>query len=111
MSQLPKINFPYLKGIITSIEKSVYKTNNALAMLANVEYDDGYKEQVAISVNLAEESPNLPDGQFYAKNYSEGYPIFSTLIAAGWIETTGKETQSGYVTLPVCQLTDKAVIR
>ncbi len=62
----------------------------------------------AISVNVPEEAHNLKEGEFFAKAYSEGLPLFNHLTSQGLIEPVGWGVGQGHVTLPVMRFTDKA---
>jgi len=104
-----------LKLIITK-----YADGN-MAVLAECVIDDtddpmnGQPETNSLSVNLTDlQSPgllscDLPKGDFYAKNYSENEWLFNALLKEGWIELTGIITRSGFVELPACKITEKAI--
>lgn len=91
---------------LKAIRKTMYTEGN-LAVQADVLWeDDNHPETITFSVNVP--TVRLGEGEFLAKNYSEGEPLYSALIGAGLIEPTGQEVPSGWVVLPVCRLTEKA---
>lgn len=109
------MNIPFrlhtLRGEITGLTKREYPSNGSLAIVASLRFDDGEFEQDAISVNLDHDingyaSRNLREGEFFGEvNNRKAY--IDALVAAGVIEMTGQKAQSGFVTYPVCRLTDK----
>ena len=68
------------------------------------------EECLVLSINIDIESLALREGEFFAKNHSEGKPLYDALLAAGWIEETGLTTKPGFVEIPAVKLTDKAII-
>lgn len=110
----PIVQFDDQKAEIQQLKVLHYQSNNAMAVIAVMFWDDGMRENVKVSINLNHDqhvkSHELPEGSFVAKSYFEGYPVFSALIEAGWIEETGRTVQTGYVDAPVCRITDKAQI-
>ena len=107
----PTTNFG---GTVLGLKLDTYRSNGALAVAALMEYDDGERENVVVSVNLAHgqstESDQLLGGEFAVKNYSEGTAVYNALLVAGWIIPTGKTIETGHVNVPVCRLSDKAIV-
>ena len=101
---------------IIGLRTTNYRSNGALAVVALVDYgieEEGF-EEVPVSVNLDHvnagqtmKSRNLAEGEFFAKNYSEGERLYSALVSGGWIEPTGATARTGFVTVPACRLTDE----
>ena len=106
-------------GRFLGLETRPYSSNDALAVLVVIEYPGdedgpGEVESFPISINLdyAEnpvKSKDLPKGQFFAKDYSEGTKIFNALVNEGLIEVVPDSSRvaTGYVTVPICRLTEK----
>ena len=94
---------------VISLRKTEYSDGN-LAVVANLIWDDCNAEKVRVSVNLPDQTNVLGDGEFYAKNWSEGERMFNVLISAGWIVDTGRGGQSGFVRPPVCKIGSDAVM-
>lgn len=56
--------------------------------------NDGEPFGVA-TVNMPND--HLNDGEVFIKDWSENEPLIKAMLAAGWIELTGRNVQSGYV--------------
>jgi len=70
-----------------------YRDNNALA----VELVETTGEPYAmISVNVPE-SAQLPEDEFFLKDWSENEPVAKALVEKGVIIPTGKRTSSGFI--------------
>ena len=95
---------------VHSLTLSKYMNNDAMAVVAQVEYADGLKENLAISVNVNGVSEHLDEGLFAAKNYSEREEMYRELVEAKWIVPTGEVVPSGYVAAPICRVGDAAVV-
>lgn len=101
---------------LKNIELSRYG-NNALAVVANMDWGDGYTEPSKLSINLAEgpsagqvvTSDMLAEDCFHCPNYSEHSAIFDAFLKAELIEVVAGPHPSGYVMIPVCRLTDKGL--
>jgi len=63
----------------------------------------GTNEPIAVAtVNL----PNIPmkDNEIAIKDYSENETMLDVLISAGVVSKPIREVQTGYVTIPICEL-------
>lgn len=105
---------------IVGLRKDAYTSNNALAVMARIRYDDdgftdGFTEEVPISVNLDHDenlhaSNSLNPGEFYCKSWEEGAEIYDALVKAEWLIPTGTATRTGHVRAPICKIGSKAVV-
>ena len=114
MSKPLQVTFLGLSAIVHNFSLSLYRNNNAPAVIADIEYDDGERESLPVSVNI----PNASDrfaGQeapkFAAKNYSEREELYAELVKGGWLKPTGETIPSGYVDIPVCTLGENVIIK
>ena len=105
----PKISYDDESAEVVNLHKAEYYDGN-LAIVAELVWNDGNKEKTKVSVNLPDQAHFLAEGQFFAKNYSEGERVFNALIASGWIVSTGHVGSSGYARPPVCVIGPNAVI-
>ena len=65
--------------------------------------DDKDGDTVAIaSVNI----PDLQPDEVGIKNYSENEGVYDVLLNAGIITPSHREVQQGWITIPVCKLTN-----
>jgi len=105
-----EINIFNGKADLQSINYSRY-ANGALAVVANVDFGEGYAEPMKMSVNLADDQPITSDqlavGEFHCPAYSEHEATFKALLEADLIEVVGGPHPSGYVMIDVCKLTAK----
>lgn len=69
--------------------------------------EDDYPDEQTLSINIPSEAGILEEDEFFVKNYSEAVEIFNGLISLGLIAETGKSARSGFVSIPVCKLTQK----
>ena len=93
MSNKPQFNlYDELAGKVVALRKTIYPSNKALAVVADLDYKNGHKEVVPISVNLNHgqsiESHNLAEDCFAADVNNRGI-IIDSLINDGWLESTG----------------------
>jgi hypothetical protein len=114
---LPQIHIGNrLTGTIKGLRLNRYANNNALAVSAEVVWDDGeFDPPQPVSVNLSSDTNNyasdiLPPDEFYAKSYSEGERLVTTLYNYGWIEISGLPAKTGFVSCWRCRVTPNAVI-
>jgi len=92
---------------------------NRTAQLQRITYTDGnlavkvvapifgkikQSELIAIISVNHENSCNLPDNQFYAKNYSENEGMLDCIEEAGLIKRISNGVQLGFVHLPIYEL-------
>lgn len=98
------IAVPSISGVIVAIWKSAYQNNNALAIVAEIEYNDGMSEHVPVSVNIDGQSDKLPVNHFACKSWSESEFLYKTLVDAAILVPTGETILTGYVEAPVCTL-------
>jgi hypothetical protein len=91
--------------IINSLALTKYRSNDCLAVLANVVFNDGESEQVPVSVNLVHASPLLDADEFYADVNNYGGMV-GDMEKKGWIRRLYKDSQSGYVLYPAYVLTE-----
>lgn len=77
-----------------------YPNNNRIAMEL-ISMNDHMPYMVA-TVNVP--SAHLEEGELLIKNYSENEGILEKLEEAGYVKRTGREIQTGFVTVPVCKL-------
>lgn len=71
-----------------------YANNDTMAVELVTTMGEPY---ATVSTNLPE-SEDLPDGEFFLKDWSENEPIAKALIDMGAIIPTGKSASSGFVT-------------
>lgn len=98
-----RIRVPELAANITGLRMETYNDLN-LAVLAQLQYDNGYEEEVPVSVNIPNFAKFLGEGEFFAKNWSEGESVFNALENSGTLVVTDRAVQTGYVMAPVCYL-------
>ncbi|MGE4486317.1 MAG: hypothetical protein AB7C95_00655 [Synergistaceae bacterium] len=97
-----------------SVEKlSIYATTYADGNYAVVaeSYDDDFGCDVPygkVSVNVPGDAHRLQEGEFFAKAYSEGLPLYNHLLSQGLIEYAGWGVFLGHSNIPVMRFTDKA---
>ena len=110
--ELPIVSFGDSSCKVLGFRFSKYLNNDRLAVLVALKWDDGFIENQTVSVNLVDESNQLllKETQFFAKNWSEGEPLFNTLVASKWIVPTGWLGSSGFVRPPVCEVGPDAII-
>lgn len=104
-----------LGATVVSFRKTTYPSNNATAVLARLQYEDGDDEEFAVSVNLDHAdnlyaSRSLQPDEFCCKNWSEGVDIYEALVKAEWLVPTGAAMRSGFVRPPVCKIGSKAIV-
>jgi hypothetical protein len=46
----------------------------------------------------------LAEGECFVKNWGGNEPLIEALLAAGWLESTGREVKTGYVAAPVMRI-------
>ena len=80
-----------------------YINGNTALMAVSPEGEDLLK----LTANL--DTQNLPREKVIIKSYSENEGVFQCLIEQGVIATCGYMVNSGYVQLPVCTLTARAI--
>ena len=97
---------------INSVKLDRYN-NGALAVSLMMTYsddEDGFESPTRLSVNFADnqalKSEDLPEGQFIAKDYSEMEDIFAAVLEAGIVKIVGPRVVSGYISCPICELTE-----
>ena len=101
---------------ILGLRKDAYQSNNALAVLARLDYgDESPTEEIPISVNLDHDenlhaSNSLNPGEFYCKSWGEMIEIYEALVKSEWLVPTGTATKTGYVRAPICKIGEKAVV-
>lgn len=107
---------PGLGCKVVGITVTHYRDNDkAMAVTLKLEWppseDNGGQvtvEDHALSVNIPEAAvPNhlLPEGEFYAKNWSENEKLYQACLEHRIIEEVeGKSATSGFITAPVCRL-------
>lgn len=109
------IRVPNIDAEVLSLRQTAYSSNNAVAIMALLKFEDGETEEQAVSVNLDHAdnlfaSKSLQPGEFYCKNWSEGADLYEALVTAEWLAPTGAATRCGHVRPPICRLGSKAVI-
>ena len=86
-------------GYICDVQVERYGTSNPAVRLLDVE--DGMPVAVAtLNVN------GLELDEVAIKNYSENESMYETLLGNGVIHPMHREISTGYVTVPVCRLTE-----
>jgi hypothetical protein len=90
-------------GYICDVQVERYGTSNPAVRLLDVE--DGMPVAVAtLNVN------GLELDEVAIKNYSENENMYETLLENGIIHPMHREISTGYVTVPVCKLTENYTI-
>ena len=95
------------KGWNCNLNKSYYFARPVLAeesgrvALTLEDADDGEPISTC-TVNLPDEP--LGEGEVFIKDYSENEGMVEFLVKEGVVERTGREVQSGYISVPVCKL-------
>jgi hypothetical protein len=90
-------------GYICDIQVERYATRNQAVRLLDVE--DGMPVAVA-TLNV----DGLDLDEVAIKNYSENEGMYETLLENGIIHPKHRELSTGYVTVPVCRLTEDYTI-
>ncbi len=90
-------------GYICDVQVERYATSNQAIRLLDVE--DGMP--VAIATLNAD---GLDLDEVAIKNYSENEGMYETLLENGIIHSMHRELSTGYVTVPVCKLTNDYTI-
>lgn len=80
--------------------------DGSLAMVAEVLWSTGLREDVVISVNLIESSDRLTDGEFFLRSFADGAPLALALIESSIVRPTGKYGFEGEVSAPVVRVAD-----
>jgi len=86
-------------GYICDVQVERYGTSNPAVRLLDVE--DGMPVAVA-TLNV----DGLELDEVAIKNYSENEGVYDALLEAGVIFPKHREISTGYVTVPVCRLTE-----
>lgn len=87
------------KSYDVDIQKEMYATNKALALIAC----DEYEPFAYLSVNLSE-SDSLPKNQCYFKNYSENEGLLEQLEEQGIVKRLGPMVQTDFVMVPLVEV-------
>ncbi len=102
-----KFDFMGTPVFIKGLEVTKYADGNP-ALIGLLQWgDDDYPDEQTLSINVPASSGLLGKDEFFIKNYSEAVEIYGGLISLGIITETGKTVQSGFVSIPVCKLTEK----
>lgn len=86
--------------------------SGGLAITAECQFEDDpslHEPFATLSVNIPDQISLLGPDEFFFKNYSENEAVFKAFVDAGYVELSGKVAHTGYVTVPVCKLTQKAI--
>ncbi len=112
---------------VSGLELTKYSDGN-LAIVAVILWDDGDKEKLTVSINLAHGQPvqskDLDEGGFFAKNYCQNERLYDTLLATGWLvlvlvlvltactaqAATSVTGATGHVVVPACRIGPNAKI-
>ena len=82
-------------------EVQVEKYQSGYKAIRLIDQEDGQSVVIA-TVNLEE----LDSDEVAIKNYSENEGVYDALLEAGVITPKHREVSTGYVTVPVCKLTN-----
>ena len=100
---------------VKSLRKTIYRSNNAMAVKVHLIYPDGEEEDMPLSVNFNDGqetlSQDLPEGAFFVKIYEPmRQSIYQALVKAQWLVPTGQWGKNGFIQAPVCKIGPKAII-
>jgi hypothetical protein len=93
-------------------ELSIYKGEYAeggMAVMAETDNEEYGPEPFGVLSAWLPVTPELPEGHFHAKTYSENEEWFEAMIEQGLIEKTGFVHNNGWMDFPICRFTEKAL--
>lgn len=92
-----------------TLYRTTYADGNTAILIEAYDVQMDYPAPFGVlSVNIPSEADHLQEGEFFAKNYSEGKDLFDHLVNEGLIEHAGWRAQTGYVSIPAVRFTEKA---
>lgn len=84
-------------GCTCELNKTTYAAGGATALFLTDLHDGG--PVLTVTANVPGISERLPEGEVLVKNYSENEGVLDVLVEAGYLERTGEDFPSGFVTL------------
>lgn len=84
-----------------SVQVTGYLAGGVAVILVTSE--EGYPELLT-KVSIVVPNKHPAEGCIFVKDYSENAGVLQTFIDKGWLEKTGREVKSGWVTIPEARL-------